>query len=97
MNVAVAIGSPRSERSDSAPACRCCALTLWSASSSVAAKLAGFVAGAEVTGDAPPADPARWSRSEEHTSELQSLMRTSYAAFCLKKKTLLNTDKINFN
>src|SRR3546814_7371673 len=25
-------------------------------------------------------------RSEEHTSELQSLMRTSYAAFCLKKK-----------
>src|SRR3546814_1293125 len=28
------------------------------------------------------------SRSEEHTSELQSLMRTSYAAFCLKKKTL---------
>src|SRR3546814_10079256 len=27
------------------------------------------------------------SRSEEHTSELQSLMRTSYAVFCLKKKT----------
>src|SRR3546814_9529314 len=26
-------------------------------------------------------------RSEEHTSELQSLMRISYAAFCLKKKT----------
>src|SRR3546814_10508340 len=26
-------------------------------------------------------------RSEEHTSELQSLMRTSYAGFCLKKKT----------
>src|SRR3546814_9497384 len=26
------------------------------------------------------------SRSEEHTSELQSLMRTSYAAFCLQKK-----------
>src|SRR3546814_7437221 len=26
------------------------------------------------------------SRSEEHTSELQSLMRISYAAFCLKKK-----------
>src|SRR3546814_10770363 len=31
-----------------------------------------------------PADPA--SRSEEHTSELQSLMRISYAVFCLKKK-----------
>src|SRR3546814_3619492 len=28
-------------------------------------------------------------RSEEHTSELQSLMRTSYAVFCLKKKTQL--------
>src|SRR3546814_7657187 len=27
-------------------------------------------------------------RSEEHTSELQSLMRISYAVFCLKKKTL---------
>src|SRR3546814_7930551 len=32
------------------------------------------------------------SRSEEHTSELQSLMRNSYAVFCLKKKTKqLNT------
>src|SRR3546814_5192296 len=32
--------------------------------------------------------PARFStRSEEHTSELQSLMRISYAVFCLKKKT----------
>src|SRR3546814_2736810 len=29
---------------------------------------------------------ARVSRSEEHTSELQSLMRISYAVFCLKKK-----------
>src|SRR3546814_10627692 len=27
-----------------------------------------------------------WGRSEEHTSELQSLMPTSYAVFCLKKK-----------
>src|SRR3546814_3454128 len=32
------------------------------------------------------------ARSEEHTSELQSLMRTSYAVFCLKKKT----DNINY-
>src|SRR3546814_1339161 len=31
-------------------------------------------------------NPARWNRSEEHTSELQSLMRISYAVFCLKKK-----------
>src|SRR3546814_4974479 len=29
--------------------------------------------------------PSRIGRSEEHTSELQSLMRTSYAVFCLKK------------
>src|SRR3546814_6904750 len=28
-----------------------------------------------------------WTRSEEHTSELQSLMRISYAVFCLQKKT----------
>src|SRR3546814_4017090 len=30
--------------------------------------------------------PAEPQRSEEHTSELQSLMRSSYAVFCLKKK-----------
>src|SRR3546814_7152464 len=30
------------------------------------------------------------NRSEEHTSELQTLMRTSYAVFCLKKKTQHN-------
>src|SRR3546814_3776986 len=29
------------------------------------------------------------TRSEEHTSELQSLMRISYAVFCLKKKTVI--------
>src|SRR3546814_8990778 len=31
-------------------------------------------------------DPDQLNRSEEHTSELQSLMRISYAVFCLKKK-----------
>src|SRR3546814_3967410 len=31
------------------------------------------------------------TRSEEHTSELQSLMRISYAVFCLKKKKLYST------
>src|SRR3546814_6044312 len=31
------------------------------------------------------------ARSEEHTSELQSLMRISYAVFCLKKKKILHT------
>src|SRR3546814_9141699 len=32
-------------------------------------------------------------RSEEHTSELQSLMRISYAVFCLKNKKIENTQK----
>src|SRR3546814_2587594 len=36
-----------------------------------------------------------WSRSEEHTSELQSLMRISYAVFCLKKKNKHNIQKQN--
>src|SRR3546814_7828557 len=41
-------------------------------------------------------DPARFIgvRSEEHTSELQSLMRISYAVFCLKKKNTKQLDKI---
>src|SRR3546814_4697844 len=33
---------------------------------------------------------ARAARSEEHTSELQSLMRISYAVFCLKKKNKIS-------
>src|SRR3546814_5156499 len=36
-------------------------------------------------------------RSEEHTSELQSLMRISYAVFCLKKKKIKTTYKRNKN
>src|SRR3546814_4453909 len=35
-------------------------------------------------------DRAEETRSEEHTSELQSLMRISYAVFCLKKKKIQN-------
>src|SRR3546814_10696115 len=34
-----------------------------------------------------------WMRSEEHTSELQSLMRISYAVFCLKKKNIRNKNE----
>src|SRR3546814_1033281 len=42
-------------------------------------------------GHAHPAlrEGGREDRSEEHTSELQSLMRISYAVFCLKKKTYI--------
>src|SRR3546814_2192655 len=36
--------------------------------------------------DVPPEALGRIARSEEHASELQSLMRISYAVFCLKKK-----------
>src|SRR3546814_7203909 len=38
------------------------------------------------TENLPPPFNAVFARSEEHTSELQSLMRISYAVFCLKKK-----------
>src|SRR3546814_2543288 len=42
--------------------------------------------------DEPVAEPIpRGRRSEEHTSELQSLMRISYAVFCLQKKTHTTT------
>src|SRR3546814_6667155 len=44
-------------------------------------------AGPTVAPTAPPALVVTITRSEEHTSELQSLMRISYAVFCLKKKT----------
>src|SRR3546814_3926271 len=37
----------------------------------------------------------RIERSEEHTSELQSLMRISYAVFCLKKKKKINKNDIS--
>src|SRR3546814_9060328 len=42
--------------------------------------------GASSTAQKPHGSPEA-GRSEEHTSELQSLMRISYAVFCLKKKT----------
>src|SRR3546814_4536685 len=45
------------------------------------------------------APPAVAHRSEEHTSELQSLMRISYAVFCLqkKRKTIYHTNVNRFN
>src|SRR3546814_7277611 len=44
----------------------------------------GIISGLEATNSMP--GRSRVDRSEEHTSELQSLMRISYAVFCLKKK-----------
>src|SRR3546814_8417674 len=60
----------------------------------LAARRDGEIVPVPPIGTAPPSDPrvaaaeqARIrARSEEHTSELQSLMRISYAVFCLKKK-----------
>src|SRR3546814_5257706 len=44
-------------------------------------------AGVTINASAASAANSARARSEEHTSELQSLMRISYAVFCLKKKT----------
>src|SRR3546814_1653570 len=49
-------------------------------------RIAHFAARSDLSGAA-----RAQSRSEEHTSELQSLMRISYAVFCLKKKTTVPT------
>src|SRR3546814_21197505 len=46
---------------------------------------------------APPCRCRRRGRSEEHTSELQSLMRISYAVFCLKKKIIQLTPNNRLN
>src|SRR3546814_2284026 len=47
----------------------------------------------------PPQEPGQQARvrSEEHTSELQSLMRISYAVFCLKKKNKPRKSRIQTN
>src|SRR3546814_8609254 len=45
----------------------------------------------------PEASPPTWLRSEEHTSELQSLMRISYAVFCLNKQKNKTYNKIAAN
>src|SRR3546814_7410560 len=64
-------------------------------------------AGSVEHGQAHPADAAvrrrqclrpadHGGRSEEHTSELQSLMRISYAVFCLKQKTITSTSATSY-
>src|SRR3546814_8049815 len=57
-------------------------------------EMPGLMAIREEYGPSQPLKGARIAgclRSEEHTSELQSLMRISYAVFCLKKKNLNNS------
>src|SRR3546814_3126362 len=51
----------------------------------------GLAQGCAARDDLPRQGCRHSDRSEEHTSELQSLMRISYAVFCLKKKITTNT------
>src|SRR3546814_6871435 len=53
---------------------------------------AGDAPPTDADGTAPSATETATDRSEEHTSELQSLMRISYAVFCLKKKKQTKTN-----
>src|SRR3546814_1190239 len=69
----------------------------------IEARAAELGVASHVTIDGGPAiwdgfvKPFVWAgRSEEHTSEIQSLMRISYAVFCLKKKNHNTTDKNRF-
>src|SRR3546814_8437166 len=54
----------------------------------------GDEAGARAAAGADAAIHDLHGRSEEHTSELQSLMRNSYAVFCLKKKNQHSTSRL---
>src|SRR3546814_9697920 len=61
----------------------------WPHAASVEQELSNGLSGVErnhIAGQHGPACLRLRTRSEEHTSELQSLMRISYAVFCLKKK-----------
>src|SRR3546814_5473705 len=53
-----------------------------------AAQIDSYIAGLIILAAAPCTAMVFVWRSEEHTSELQSLMRISYAVFCLKKKII---------
>src|SRR3546814_10472986 len=76
------------------------------ASTDAAVMMLDFVDPEEIAGDrvlvgqqpelAVRQKPPFAARSEEHTSELQSLMRISYAVFCLKKKNKSITVQVNY-
>src|SRR3546814_8490523 len=67
------------------PECGCC--EAWAD----IARAEGYAVTVENRADMAAVKTRYGVRSEEHTSELQSLMRISYAVFCLKKKKI-NTD-----
>src|SRR3546814_10486890 len=79
----------RCGRAGARASCGCCAgrfamIRARTAASAAAGRIAGPIR--------RPGNGPRMSRSEEHTSELQSLMRISYAVFCLKKKKEKNDE-----
>src|SRR3546814_10124534 len=76
---------------------RSCQLMVWPIDSPISAAPIGLTTEKRCRlGSASPGHTSsivRVLRSEEHTSELQSLMRISYAVFCLQKKNNHNTHK----
>src|SRR3546814_10470304 len=96
---------PRSTRTDtlfpyttlfrSARSCPARAATLRSCSREIWNGRFGSLPKPWETASARSPQSRRRCRSEEHTSELQSLMRISYAVFCLKKKNTHKHDKIS--
>src|SRR3546814_5837555 len=66
----------------------------WCSGSSdyLAGRSFSFVSAVDAIGALPPVNESHVEmRSEEHTSELKSLMRISYAVFCLKKKNTIKS------
>src|SRR3546814_2149316 len=68
-----------------------CPIASASASGSLGGTTRPLTSSATISALPPTRVAAIGSRSEEHTSELQSLMRISYAVFCLKKKKIHKT------
>src|SRR3546814_1748117 len=70
------------------PCCQCYGATIWAGIDRllIGARAQDVMELTEFDEGPLPADWVGELRSEEHTSELQSLMRSSYAVFCLKKK-----------
>src|SRR3546814_4540581 len=82
------LGGPR-RASSSAAESRTLRVTAWKAARPAQASLVRLRPRLGFRPKTPQQDAGMRIRSEEHTSELQSLMRISYAVFCLKKKTKL--------
>src|SRR3546814_5382402 len=71
---------------------RGCWFPIWSAASTCSRRALNCSTPPHPCGGCRIRDEIKRSRSEEHTSELQSLMRISYAVFCLKKKKQTTTN-----